>query len=244
MKYYEMHEEAYSSLKKNNYISWDRETDVSALFNHDINFALEKVLNKYFSNLKNLKSLDLGCGTGTVALFLANKGFQSTGYDISNTAIFMARENAIALDLKADLMVADINELKVETKFDLIVDSSFFHCIVKKDERQAIFKSIILNLQPDGYFFVHTMIQSEDMSDMLSSPHLVMDGETLWSTGPDRWEMNWSEVNGKKVFPHRIIKTKKDLEAELIEVGFDIVEYKENLNLKNPSVYTALLKVR
>ena len=244
MKYYEMHEEAYKNLKQNNYVSWDRALHVEDLYTHEINLHLEKKIPKFFNTIQYLKSLDLGCGTGTVSLFLAKKGFESTGFDISETAISMAKDNANQLSVLANFEVIDINKIKVSRKFDLIVDSSFLHCIVGEKERHNIFESIKEQLNSDGYLFIHTMIQSEDMSEMLSAPHLILENEILWSTGPDRWKMNWSEVNGKKVFPHRVIKTQKKLERELLENGFETIESEVILNSKQPSVFTAWLKCK
>ena len=40
------------------------------------------------------KTIDLGCGAGNYAIYLAQQGFEVTGIDISPTAIEIAREQA------------------------------------------------------------------------------------------------------------------------------------------------------
>ncbi|MCI5126573.1 MAG: class I SAM-dependent methyltransferase [Candidatus Electrothrix sp. AR5] len=40
------------------------------------------------------KVLDIGCGTGTNAIWLAQQGFEVTGLDISDKAIALAKKNA------------------------------------------------------------------------------------------------------------------------------------------------------
>ncbi len=40
------------------------------------------------------RALDLGCGTGTNAIYLAQKGFAVTGIDISRRAISLAKRKA------------------------------------------------------------------------------------------------------------------------------------------------------
>jgi 2-polyprenyl-3-methyl-5-hydroxy-6-metoxy-1,4-benzoquinol methylase len=244
MKYYEMHDDAYKNLKSNGYISWDREKNVQALYEHDINVALKNSLSRYFTNVKSKKSLDLGTGTGTVALFLAREGFNSTGYDVSETAIKMALDNATALGMNVTFKAEDINELNVNEHFDLIVDSSFLHCIVPDVDRSNCYEFARKSLTKEGFFFIHTMIESDDMSGMLTMDHLVLKEEVLWSTGKDSWEMDWQEVDGQKVFPHRRILSQERLEQEIRENGFEILESSTKNNDKNPLTYTAWLKVK
>lgn len=159
--------------------------------------------------------MDLGTGAGTAALFLAQQGFDSTGFDVSSTAINMAKKNAQALNLKAHFQVQDLNSWDPTESYDLIVDSSFLHCIVYDEEREMILKKIKQSLTADGYFFLHTMIQADDMSDMLERDYLFLEEEVLWSTGSDSWEMDWKDYQGKRVFPHRRIKSLDSLEEEI-----------------------------
>lgn len=244
MKYYEMHDDAYKDLQINGYVSWDRKRNVEELLEHDINTALKRNLLNYFPNKKGKKSLDLGTGTGTVALFLSKEGFKSTGYDISQTAISMATDNAFKLGLEANFKVKDINKIKGNDSFDLIVDSSFLHCIVPDKERSNCYRFAKNNLSKDGLFFIHTMIESTDMSEMLAADHLLLENDILWSTGKDSWDMDWKVMRGRKVFPHRRILSLDRLEKEINDNGFDIIESSHKENGQNPLTYTAWLKIQ
>ena len=58
------------------------------------------------AKVKPCKTIDLGCGTGNYAIYLASQGFDVTGIDISPSAIKIAKEtqkrkesNAILLSL-------------------------------------------------------------------------------------------------------------------------------------------------
>lgn len=67
----------------------------------DKNFTYRNIiyiLNKYIT--KSQKILDIGCGVGTISLYLANKGNKVFGIDISKNAITTARESAKHLGLK------------------------------------------------------------------------------------------------------------------------------------------------
>lgn len=56
--------------------------------------------------------------------------------------------------------------------------------------------------------------------------------------------MDWKEVHGKKVFPHRRILSLSELEKEISLNGFDIIESDSKENGKNPLTYTAWLKIQ
>ena len=243
MKYYEMHDDVYKSLRKKGAVTWDGQEDVNSIFEHPVNQAINEKLNKFFPNTTGMNALDLGTGTGNAALFLASKGFSSCGFDISNEAIEMAKENAKRLGVEANFQVQDICKYTGTGKYDLIIDSSFLHCIVGTNERDNIFANIRHVLTDNGYFFVHTMIQSDDMSVMLNKEHLFFEDNILWSTGSDSWDMDWQNINGKRVFPHRKILNLEALEQEFCANQFVVMNKRVIQSENSPSTYIAWLKV-
>ena len=126
MKYYDMHEDAYRQLKAKDKISWDGETEATSLFDHEINRAIDKNILDFFPRAKGKKAVDLGTGTGTAALNLSRKGFSVVGYDLSKTAIEMAKDNAKKLNLSIDFEVADITTIKTTEKVDLVIDRVYY----------------------------------------------------------------------------------------------------------------------
>jgi cyclopropane fatty-acyl-phospholipid synthase-like methyltransferase len=73
------------------------------------------------------RAIDLGCGTGSAAIYLAQHGFQSTGIDFSSIALRTALKRATELGMdrqvrfvEGDLTARDIPG--VEGPFDLLVD--------------------------------------------------------------------------------------------------------------------------
>lgn len=74
--------------------------------------------------------LDVGCGNGDNAIYLASCGFDVTGIDFSVKAIEIAKRKAKKVGVKASFMALDA--LKIGTlnkKFDTIIDCGLFHNI-------------------------------------------------------------------------------------------------------------------
>lgn len=73
-------------------------------------------------------ALDLGCGTGTNSIYLAQHGLTVVGIDFSPKAIALAREKARRADVAADFHVADVTRLAfLREPFDLVLDIGCFH---------------------------------------------------------------------------------------------------------------------
>ena len=74
------------------------------------------------------RALDLGCGTGTQAVFLAQEGWQVTGVDGVPRALNAARERAAAAGVEVDWVEADVGALDgLEPGYDLLHDRGCFH---------------------------------------------------------------------------------------------------------------------
>ena len=111
------------------------------------------LLKNYFSeNYKNL--LDIGCGTGKYTNIFSNQGIESTGIDISDTGIKIAKDKYPSANFIKD----DALNLKLNKKFDIIFCSglSLFN---EKDLSvlKPMIKSHLNLLQKRGlYIFVKT----------------------------------------------------------------------------------------
>ena len=69
------------------------------------------------------RAIDLGCGEGDNAIFLAQHGFSVTGVDFAPAAIDKARSKAKSAGVDVDFRVADLTRLpEVGGPFDLLVD--------------------------------------------------------------------------------------------------------------------------
>jgi SAM-dependent methyltransferase len=74
--------------------------------------------------------LDIGCGLGDNAIYLAKNGYTVTGLDISPTALLTAERRAKDAGVDVRFAVTDSTRLDGYTEaFDTIVDSGMFHCL-------------------------------------------------------------------------------------------------------------------
>src|SRR5690625_504102 len=74
--------------------------------------------------------LDAGCGTGALALLLAERGHSVTGFDLSATAIDRARAKAAVQGIGVDLQVADAAQVaELGTMPRTVLDSGLLHSL-------------------------------------------------------------------------------------------------------------------
>ncbi|MFA7335538.1 MAG: class I SAM-dependent methyltransferase [Candidatus Obscuribacterales bacterium] len=96
--------------------------------------------------------LDLGCGSGWLAVYLARQGFEVVGVDVSAQAINLANTWASQEDLKISFEVGDASQLQYQAgSFDAVVANSIFeHFPIK--QAQLLTDKINSMLKVGGVF--------------------------------------------------------------------------------------------
>lgn len=79
--------------------------------------------------VKPYKVLDIGCGEGKDAVFLARNGYSVTAFDASVNGINKAKNLADNLGVKVDFFNADIRDYHLDENYDIILSSGVFHYI-------------------------------------------------------------------------------------------------------------------
>lgn len=119
--------------------------------------------------------LDMGCGTGTNMVTLAQAGWQVTGVDFVARAVRMAmrRIQHAGLTERVHVYVDDIANLKrVEGTFDLILDIGCYHAL--PDKVQVKYRANLKRLlAPGGYWLLYTRCRPESARAIgISEPHI------------------------------------------------------------------------
>jgi SAM-dependent methyltransferase len=83
------------------------------------------------------RALDLGCGTGTNAIYLAQHGWHVTGIDFSPKAIELAQGKAQRAGVEVDLHLGDVSRLDfLFDTFDLILDIGCLHSLDRESRKR------------------------------------------------------------------------------------------------------------
>lgn len=111
------------------------------------------------------RAIDLGCGTGTNVLTLAQNGWDVTGVDFSRLAIRRARRRIARSGFVADLRVRDVSDLAgVGQPFDLALDIGCFHSLspAKQEQYMEQLKGLV---RPGGSYLLYAFLR-DDTSDL------------------------------------------------------------------------------
>jgi cyclopropane fatty-acyl-phospholipid synthase-like methyltransferase len=101
------------------------------------------------------RAIDLGSGTGSNSIFLAQHGFDVTGVDYASAAVEESRGKAEAAGVEVDFWVDDLTELRhVDGTFDLLVDYGTLDDLVPKD-RDLYMQNVLPLTHPGSQFLLY-----------------------------------------------------------------------------------------
>ena len=80
--------------------------------------------------VKPCRALELGCGTGINAVFLAECGFDVTAVDFAANAVEAARRRAESAGRNIEFLTGDVTNLtEVAGPFSFVFDRGCYHCV-------------------------------------------------------------------------------------------------------------------
>lgn len=129
---------------------WDRQRAVSHGEQAPSQFLREILEGEHWSVAPG-KALDLACGKGRNALFLASRGFQVTAIDISPVALAQAHKQAQRGSLSISWRQADLEHLQLPcAEYDLVVNINYL--------QRSLIGQIKQSLKPAAYLIFETYL--------------------------------------------------------------------------------------
>lgn len=123
------------------------------------------------------RALDLGCGEGGDALWLAERGWTVTAVDISGTALERAQAEATRRGLTVDWQQRDLADGLPAGPFDL-VSAQFFQSPVTLP-RERVLRSAAQELAPGGLLLVVGHAAAPPWSEHRPDPALMPSAEQV-----------------------------------------------------------------
>jgi SAM-dependent methyltransferase len=143
------------------------------------------------------RALDLGCGTGTNAITLAQAGWEVTGIDYAHRAVRTARKKARQAGQQIDFRIGNAAKPQVKGTFDLVLDIGCFHSLSRQG-REDYAHNLYNRLAERGTYLLYAFFRhpgengpglvEEDLSTLTERLYLAnrVDG-TERGTRPSAW---------------------------------------------------------
>lgn len=97
------------------------------------------------------RTLDVGCGVGTHACYLASEGYETVGVDIASRAVEQAERRAAERGIDVEFRVGDALALGASLgSFETVLDVGVFHAFDAID-RQRYAESLFGVVEPGGH---------------------------------------------------------------------------------------------
>ena len=114
------------------------------------------------------RALEVGCGTGTNALFLADRGFEVVGLDVSSLAIERAQGKASGVTACRFHCQDFLHDETPGGPFELVFDRGCFHIFDEAAERARFAERVAALLGPQGVWL--SLIGSTEGAERLEGP--------------------------------------------------------------------------
>lgn len=155
--------------------------------NHLYHIEHMKLVTSVLTDLQNKKILDVGCGTGYMSRYLADRGAKVTAIDFSAKVIELAKQESSGLDI--DYKVQSVFDIDNECEFDIVFmwgcsavaakDSSELTVILDNLYQSLKNGGLILIMEPIHKGFLHFVL---NMSFKQYCEHVAKAGFNIQST--------------------------------------------------------------
>lgn len=108
--------------------------------------------------------LELGCGTGRVAIPLAKLGYAVTGIDIADAMLSEARRKAAEQQVDVEWVKADMRDFNLGRTFCLVIIPANALChLLTLSDFEACLDCVKRHLGPDGKFVINVFVPKMEL---------------------------------------------------------------------------------
>lgn len=112
-------------------------------------------LEEFIQNHAAGRAIDLGCGTGTNVITLAQNGWEVRGVDFVPRAVIEGRRKALEAQVEVNLQVGDVTNPKFfEGMYDLVLDIGCYHTL-DTAQRKAYRDTLTKHISPSGIYLLY-----------------------------------------------------------------------------------------
>jgi SAM-dependent methyltransferase len=144
------------------------------------------------------RALELGIGTGRVALPLCHRGVEVTGIDASAAMIEKLRAKSGGADI--EVVQGDFAEFELDARFDLIyVLFNTFYALLTQEEQVRCFQSVAQHLTQEGVFLIEAFVPDLSRFDRGQTVRAVHLSEDVVRLDATRHNLERQQISSQHV---------------------------------------------
>lgn len=123
------------------------------------------------------KILDLACGKGRHSIYLAKKGFTTTGIDLAEKSIVKAKQTELT---NVNFEVHDMRKVYKKDEFDFVFNLfTSFGYFENQEDNIDVLKGVTLNLRENGLFVLDFLNASKVIKNLVPKESKQLEGVTF-----------------------------------------------------------------
>lgn len=105
---------------------------------------------------RGARVLEIGCGLGTNAIWLAGEGFKVDALDVSHECVRLARTRLDGADSQVNFFAFDFMNGKLGSKYDLVFERGCFHSFKEQSGLNLFAEKVAESLEENGIWLTLT----------------------------------------------------------------------------------------
>ena len=130
---------------------------------------LAQSLEQVCARITGRRALDVACGEGRNAIFLAQNGFRVDAVDIAERGLERGIRRVRQLGVQVDFIRADLEEYRLQEDYDLILNFNFL--------LRPLIPELIEHLVPGGMIVMETILSAPTLPGAHTREFLLQPGE-------------------------------------------------------------------